>query len=356
MALPKNCVRVSREERCHLDRALALRQFQEPHFAVHDNAFLDIIGSAPSIELGLEKDWPFAHEAGVYLPDQDAVYITSNGLDTASGKGIKLGKMSRSNGRWSYEELQTGVTMGNGGVNYRDGVLFCDQGNQTKAGGLVWMEARPPYKTQTLISSYHWRRFSSVNDVVVHGDGSIWFTDPCYGYEQGFRPLPQLPCQVYRFEADTGDMRVVADGFGRPNGLCFSPDEKTMYVTDTDWIHGDGTTDHTRVSTIYAFDVMERHGSSFLANRRVFAMADEGIPDGIKCDLQGNVYSGCGDGVHVWSAGGRLLGKVRVAGGVANFCFGRKGEMFLLNETKFWVVRVSERVQGALLANMKISV
>lgn len=81
-----------------------------------------------------------------------------------------------------------------------------------------------------------------------------------------------------------------------------------------------------------------------------------GVPDGIKCDLQGNVYSGCGDGVHVWNAGGKLIGKIKVCGGVANFCFGRKGELFLLNETKFWVAKISRSVQGALLHNMKIEV
>ena len=81
-----------------------------------------------------------------------------------------------------------------------------------------------------------------------------------------------------------------------------------------------------------------------------------GIPDGIKCDLQGNVYSGCGDGVHVWTPGGRLIGKIKVSGGVANFCFGKKGEMFLLNENKFWVAKFSTKVQGALLANMGIGV
>lgn len=87
-------------------------------------------------------------------------------------------------------------------------------------------------------------------------------------------------------------------------------------------------------------------------------MADStiGIPDGIKCDLQGNVYSGCGDGVHVWTPGGKLIGKIKVIGGVANFCFGRKGELFLLNENKFWVVKIASSVQGALLFNMKIEV
>jgi len=97
-----------------------------------------------------------------------------------------------------------------------------------------------------------------------------------------------------------------------------------------------------------------RHGGQFLANRRVFACADTGIPDGIKCDTAGNVYSGCGDGLNVWSPGGTLIGKVLVPGGVANFCFGRSGEIFLLNEKKFWVLKVAQHVKGALLEGMGI--
>ena len=78
-------------------------------------------------------------------------------------------------------------------------------------------------------------------------------------------------------------------------------------------------------------------------------MCDTGIPDGIKCDMEGNVYSGCGDGVNVWSGGGTLLGKILVEGGIANFCFGRPGEMFLLNEKKLWRARLDKGVRGALL-------
>jgi len=106
----------------------------------------------------------------------------------------------------------------------------------------------------------------------------------------------------------------------------------------------------------YAFDIITRSNSPFLANKRLFATASTGIPDGIKCDLEGNVYSGCGDGLNVWSPGGSLIGKVVCPGGVANFCFTRKGEIVLLNETKFWVVGVSESVQGALLRNMGLEV
>lgn len=90
-------------------------------------------------------------------------------------------------------------------------------------------------------------------------------------------------------------------------------------------------------------------GQPFLTNRRLFAFAEHGVPDGIKCDVDGNVYSGCGDGVNVWSPGGVLLGKIRVDGGVANFCFGREGEMFILNEERLWRATLAGSTKGALL-------
>lgn len=105
----------------------------------------------------------------------------------------------------------------------------------------------------------------------------------------------------------------------------------------------------SRLFLRYAFDIIVRHGEPFLTNRRLFAFADKGIPDGIKCDMDGNVYSGCGDGVNVWSPGGVLLGRIIVAGGVANFCFGRRGDMYLLNEDRLWRARLAGHVRGALL-------
>ena len=201
----------------------------------------------------MEKDHPFAHEAGVYIPDQGVVYVTSNRHlpSGADEKTIKISKISRQHdGSWQSDEVPAAVPMGNGGINYRSGVLFCAQGTLSEAGGLIYMETASPYAISTLIDSYHGRLFNSVNDLVIHTDGSIWFTDPIYGYEQGFRNKPQLPSQVYRFDPVSGDVRVVADGFGRPNGLCFSPDEATMYITDTDWIHGGTGADPSRVSTM----------------------------------------------------------------------------------------------------------
>ena len=99
----------------------------------------------------------------------------------------------------------------------------------------------------------------------------------------------------------------------------------------------------------HAYTVKLFHGAPFLTEKRMFAMADTGIPDGIKCDTEGRVYSGTGDGVSIWAPNGMLLAKIIVPGGCANFCFGRPGEMFILNETRFWVAKLHSDVQGALL-------
>lgn len=230
---------------------------QATAFKVHNNAAKALFGETPKLDLLHENnDYPFAHEAGVFIDSDNTLFITSNQFsDPTSGKRrIQISKVTLpTDGSTNVkcEEITTDeVPMANGGVNYKDGVLFCAQGTLDSPGGLAWMEAQAPYKSRLLLSSFHGRDFNSVNDVVVHSDGSIWFTDPIYGYEQGIRPKPRLPSQVYRYEPESQSIRAVADGFGRPNGVCFSPDEKIVYVTDTDWIHGDGTTDENRVSHV----------------------------------------------------------------------------------------------------------
>lgn len=173
-----NSQRISPEQRTFSSEACALRSAAEPYFAVHEESFLDILGSQPKIELVLKKDYPFAHEAGVYLPEQDAVYITSNLFKpaAASDPAIWVSKIQRQiDGSWTCEKLETAVTMGNGAINYDSKVLFCDQGSKNCPGGLVLMNPTPPYETKTLVDSFHGRTLNSVNDVVLHTDGSIWF-------------------------------------------------------------------------------------------------------------------------------------------------------------------------------------
>lgn len=227
---------------------------------IHDAAFHKLIGRSPTLELLLTvEEYPFAHEAGVFLPARDQLFITSNqftGPD--SEKRIQISKISFGECGIALEvpvreEIRCdSIHMANGGVNdFRgDGVLFCAQGSMTAPSGLFRMSSAPPYQAEPVLTSFHGRPFNSVNDVVFSNDGCIWFTDPIYGFEQGYRPPPSLPSQVYRFDPGTSSIRAVADGFKRPNGLCFSPDESMLYVTDTDYIHGDGSTDPSRVSSM----------------------------------------------------------------------------------------------------------
>ncbi|KAH7140956.1 hypothetical protein EDB81DRAFT_654623, partial [Dactylonectria macrodidyma] len=163
--------------------------------------------------------------------------------------------------------------------------------------------------------------------------------------DQVYQLRPSLPNMVYRYDPAAKSIRAVADGFGRSNGICFSPEKKTVYITDTD------QTLHRFMfltSCSYAFDLTYRHGQPFLVNRRLFALADTGIPDSIKCNTAGNVYSGCADGVNAWSPGGLLWGKIVIPGGVTNLCFGRNGQLFALNEHRLWLAWLDYSAKGDL--------
>lgn len=202
-------------------------------FVLHDERFSQILGNNPTIEVIAEEIEPFAHEAGVYMPATGEVYITSNHLRYAGKKYVQISRVYNDWKGYHVDDIEPGIVLANGGVNYREGILFCEQGSLTEPGGLVYMKPEEPYETEMIISDYHGRQFNSVNDVVIHKDGSIWFTDPAYGHEQGIRPLPQLPPQTYRYDPETGDIRAMDDSLTKPNGLCFSPDQLTLYITDT---------------------------------------------------------------------------------------------------------------------------
>jgi len=222
------------------------------YFHTHDQRFLAIVGPSPVVQLLAEhQDYAFAHEAGVFFPDTNTLYITSNRcISQDSQQKVHVTRVDLNHNPVTYEEVLTDIPMANGGINYgQDNVLFCAQGSMTEPSGLYRMSTSS-YKAQLLKGDFFGRPFNSVNDVVVHTDGSIWFTDPIYGFEQGYRPPPSLPSQVYRWCPTNGNIRAMADGFGRPNGICFSPDENTVYITDTDRIHGDGNINNQRVSSM----------------------------------------------------------------------------------------------------------
>jgi gluconolactonase len=203
-----------------------------------------------------------------------------------------------------------------------------------------------------LIDHYQGKPFNAPNDVVVHSNGSIWFTDPGYGimgnYE-GHKAAFELPCNVYRLDPTSGEATVVVGDMRRPNGLCFSPDEKRLYICDT------GVTDGAQYPhQIRVYDVAE---GERLANGRVFAEIGPGLAlaDGIRCDVDGNVWAGTGgggedsSGVQIFAPDGTLIGRIHLPETCANLCFGgaKRNRLFMAASTSLYSVFVG--TQGALV-------
>ncbi|KAF2656998.1 lactonohydrolase [Lophiostoma macrostomum CBS 122681] len=312
----------------------------------HENFTNNVLDSNATARLAHNLDWEAFHEMGTYNLATDSLYVTSNWAGDLSNP-INVTIIDLSSPDYPIQSTRyPNLAEANGGTNwYPPGtnssthatppnLLFCDEGDFTAYSKLVSVD--PVTNTSTVVlNSYLGRNFSSLNDVRQHPiTGDLWFTDADYGTFQFFRPLSTIPKQVYRFSPTTGEVRVVADGFVQPNGLEFSPDLKTLYVTDT------GAQEYaqngTRPATIYAFDVSEDAKS--VSGRRTFAYADKGFPDGIHADAEGNVWAGCGDGVHVWSPDGTLLGKVWIGVVSNNFAFLTGGRVLVFSNSQLWVV------------------
>ena len=187
------------------------------------------------------------------------------------------------------------------------------------------------------------KRLNSPNDVVVRSDGSIWFTDPSYGidsYYEGHRAESEVgACHVYRVDPDGGPPRVVADDFVRPNGLAFSPDERTLYVSDTGVSPG-----HMR-----AFDVA---GDGALSGGDVFAVCTAGSFDGFRLDEAGRIWTSAADGVHCYEADGTLIGKVRIPETVSNVVFGgpKRNRLFICATTSLYALLLPVRGAATIAA------
>ncbi len=186
-----------------------------------------------------------------------------------------------------------------------------------------------------IADSYNGKPLNSPNDVVVHSDGSIWFTDPHYGIKtnyEGFAAEQELPCNVYRVDPD-GTISAVATDFNCPNGLAFSPDETTLYIADTGRMFSDDP-QHIRAFTV--------NGSS-LSGGEVFHKVSPGAADGFRCDTDGNLWTSAGDGVHCINPEGALLGKIRVPETVSNLCFGghAKHQLFITATTSLYAITLN---------------
>ena len=197
-------------------------------------------------------------------------------------------------------------------------LIACEHGNRRVS--------HAPDATEALVESFKGKRLNSPNDVVFHPSGATYFTDPPYGIQSDEQ---EQPCNGVYHVAPDGAIDLLIDDFERPNGLGFSPDEQTLYIDDSHHQH------------IRAFDVT---ADGTLENGHLFCdlVSDsDGMPDGLKIDQEGNIYTTNALGVWVHAPNGEFLGRIETPEIPANCAWDEDGRtLFLTAQTSVYIVRM----------------
>lgn len=308
-------------------------------FIIYSDEFLEVLGQNPRLEQLVKTD---AHEGPVYVKAHNALYFTTvpeNVNVPAPGyKAVAISRLDLNKEIPTVTVVRQDSNMANGMTLDREGrLVICEQGTFSSPAAIGRLDLQTN-RLESVVEQWFGLPFNSPNDVVVKSDGTIWFTDPSYGFLQSFKPQPVVGDFVYRFDGATKALSVVADSFNKPNGLAFSADESILYINDSAAIQGPGSYYPTLPHHIFAFDVVD---GTHLVNSRLFAVVTPGIPDGLKVDSAGRVYSSSADGLKIYNPSGDLIGAIQVTG-VANFCFGgaRNNVIYILNDKAIYAAHL----------------
>jgi gluconolactonase len=296
-------------------------------------------------------------DLGSVMPDQAAVEVLADGFEWSEGplwvpshnfllftdipnnsvlrwrEGAGTDLYLRPSG-YTGHEPRAGEGGANGLVLGSDGrLILCQHGDRRIAVMEAPLDA-PESEFTTLTASWKGKRYNSPNDAVLHSNGTLYFTDPPYGLEDGVTdPKKELNFQGVFMLASDGAVHLLTDEFTRPNGIALSPDENTMYIANSDPKH----------AVVMAFDVGE---DGKIGNGRLFAdmnaeaRSEKGLPDGMVVHSKGYVFATGPGGVWIFTEEGDLLGKVRTGVATANCTLGND-EGYLYITADMYLMRVA---------------
>jgi len=258
------------------------------------------------------------------------------------------------NRQMRWDEVTGAVTPLRNHSNHSNGNTFDFEGRQISCEHSTARVVRYGHQgpAEVLAETFEGKQLNAPNDAVVHpDDGGIIFTDPGYGshwyYEGTVREL-ELPTSIYHIDASSGALTRLSDEIFKPNGLCFSPDYRTLYVADS------AATHHPEPARIIAWNV-EDNGRR-LTGRREFATLESGFHDGLRADVDGNVWAATGfagegqDGVHVYAPDGTKIGQIKTPEGCANLTFVGEHRNRLLMTASQSIYSIYTAAQGAHIA------
>ncbi len=237
--------------------------------------------------------------------------------------------------RWLEEDGR--VTVFRNPSGYSNGNTFDFEGRQLSCehGGRRVVRYEPSGAVTVIADKFQGKRLNSPNDIAVHQDGGIWFTDPTYGIQgnyEGFQAQPELKQAVYRADPKTGQIDKMTEDADQPNGVCFSPDYKKVYIADT------GTPGDTRVYDVDGKTL--RNGKRFVKLEAPGGGAS--AADGIRCDVDGNLWCGARPGVQIVAPDGTRIGMIRLPENCANISFGgtKRNRLFMAASQSLYSVYV----------------
>jgi len=238
--------------------------------------------------------------------------------------------------RWIEDDSR--VTVFRNPSGYSNGNTFDFEGRELSCehGGRRVVRYEYDGSITVIADKFNGKRLNSPNDIVVHPDGGIWFTDPTYGIQgnyEGFKADKEVKEAVYRVDPKTKRMDMITDEMNGPNGICFSPDYKKVYICDT------GTGREVRV---YDIEGKTLRNSKRFVQLEVPGGGGPAAADGIRCDIDGNIWAGARPGVQVIAPNGEPIGMIRLAENCANICFGgtRRNRLFMAASQSLYAVYV----------------